>query len=665
MPTYPQAIAAAPNLVSWWKLDETSGTTAADSKGSNPGTYTGGYTLNQTGMGNAGVGVLLNGSTGYITVPTSASLEITGAFSIEALVKMTNASRSNQYTQIAGKDHSAFSSPYQNYALQAEFGGGQWLGAAIGQAGPTQTTVHANAVPVAGTWYQVVLTWDPAPAHNNLNIYVNGALDNYLGNGVDKQGTLSNAAQPWVMGAGNFGGTINSFLPGTLSNVSVANAAWSAAEVLVHYNALSGSADSDSTLAVTGGADTLVASAPLLASTAATEGADTLVGAAPVIATPSSLAATEGADTLVAAGVYAAVATFATTTADDTLVGISPDPGAAAILAGADTLVAAADSLMLADGAMTNGDDTLETIASPIMRGTLAVTAGDDVLVGAATQIAVAALGVTEGADTLVGASTQTATAALAVTEGADTLVAFGNADLAVNAVAGSIANGNDTLVAAAAPIAGATLAITEGADVLVGASGSGPGVTINSLGSGGGAGSLRYWREMSMGTAAELVACSSVLVKRLWGVPLAKAERGHSQLKGYAGLFHVPLDASLGGGFSFLFVATDDGDQVADLGKTVRIGITLKRLPPNAVLDITTGAAAELFLTATLSTTSGAVSLTSLTVPVGSLPAGLAPGDMVLCQFRRIGSDTVHDTCPGRVLLLGIDISTSAELIV
>src|SRR4051794_39973340 len=35
--------------VGYWRLDETSGTSATDSTGGRTGTYTGGYTLNQTG----------------------------------------------------------------------------------------------------------------------------------------------------------------------------------------------------------------------------------------------------------------------------------------------------------------------------------------------------------------------------------------------------------------------------------------------------------------------------------------------------------------------------------------------------------------------------------------------------------------------------------------
>ena len=71
----------ADNPVSYWRLDESSGTNAADSKGSNTGTYTNGPTLNQPGAlaGDADTAVSFDGSDDYVTVPNSARLNITSA----------------------------------------------------------------------------------------------------------------------------------------------------------------------------------------------------------------------------------------------------------------------------------------------------------------------------------------------------------------------------------------------------------------------------------------------------------------------------------------------------------------------------------------------------------------------------------------------------------
>jgi hypothetical protein len=68
-PTYVQKVVAlAPSsLIRYLTYADTSGTTAADSSGNNrAGAYVGGVTLNQTGIGDGGTGVLLDGTTGYV-----------------------------------------------------------------------------------------------------------------------------------------------------------------------------------------------------------------------------------------------------------------------------------------------------------------------------------------------------------------------------------------------------------------------------------------------------------------------------------------------------------------------------------------------------------------------------------------------------------------------
>lgn len=69
---------AADAPVAWWRLDETAGTSAADSAGTNTGTYTGGPTLNQTGLAPSDTpnrAVLFTAaSLQYVQVPHAAGL---------------------------------------------------------------------------------------------------------------------------------------------------------------------------------------------------------------------------------------------------------------------------------------------------------------------------------------------------------------------------------------------------------------------------------------------------------------------------------------------------------------------------------------------------------------------------------------------------------------
>ena len=68
----------ADSPVSYWPLDEASGTTANDLADSNNGTYTSGFTLGGAGpSSNFGGSTAFNGSTGYVTVPNATNLNIT------------------------------------------------------------------------------------------------------------------------------------------------------------------------------------------------------------------------------------------------------------------------------------------------------------------------------------------------------------------------------------------------------------------------------------------------------------------------------------------------------------------------------------------------------------------------------------------------------------
>jgi hypothetical protein len=71
--------------VAYWRLGETSGTTAVDASGHVNGTYSGGVTLGQPGAlsTDTNTAALFNGSTGVVTAPDSTALRLNGAFTIE------------------------------------------------------------------------------------------------------------------------------------------------------------------------------------------------------------------------------------------------------------------------------------------------------------------------------------------------------------------------------------------------------------------------------------------------------------------------------------------------------------------------------------------------------------------------------------------------------
>ena len=97
--------AADPSLVGWWKLDDGSGTTAADSSGNGShGTLNGTLEWVEGVLGGA---LQFDGSTGYVDIPANSNQAVInkGDFSMMAWIKTTD---------IAGT----------NYAFQQGDGGG-------------------------------------------------------------------------------------------------------------------------------------------------------------------------------------------------------------------------------------------------------------------------------------------------------------------------------------------------------------------------------------------------------------------------------------------------------------------------------------------------------------------------------------------------------------
>ena len=84
----------ADSPVGYWRLGESSGTSAADATGNgNTGTYTDSYTLAQTGdiAGDTDKAVAFSGANstgGYVAVPDVSALRFTSALTFEAWIRL-------------------------------------------------------------------------------------------------------------------------------------------------------------------------------------------------------------------------------------------------------------------------------------------------------------------------------------------------------------------------------------------------------------------------------------------------------------------------------------------------------------------------------------------------------------------------------------------------
>ena len=211
---YPGNAILADNPVAYWRFGEKSGQVAYDESGNaNHGTYNGGVTLNQTGAiaasGDSDGAILLNGTSGYVSVPTSASLAITsGAF--ELWLK----------TSAAGGEYDLINKGGSNY--QININGGILEYCVYGINCPGAASIAVND----GNYHHVVVN-----VISNLGVfYVDGVKHSSSGTAVP----ITPNSSPLNIGTVNPGG---GQFPGTIDEVAFYNYPLSPTQIANHYNA--------------------------------------------------------------------------------------------------------------------------------------------------------------------------------------------------------------------------------------------------------------------------------------------------------------------------------------------------------------------------------------------------------------------------------------------
>jgi len=210
----------APNgPVGDWRLDETTGTTAADASGDgHSGTYAGGYTLGASGAltGDADKAVTLNGTTGYVNLG-NLQVGTNSTFAVEAWVKSsTNAG------WIVNEASTTSNNPL--------------VGINIDASNAARFFVRDNAnntVAVTGTIGVTNNAWHHVVGVRNgtsYSLYVDGKAD---GNTTSSAlGTIS--LNTTTIGAGRRS-TVSGYLTGTIDEAAYYTSALDAATIARHY----------------------------------------------------------------------------------------------------------------------------------------------------------------------------------------------------------------------------------------------------------------------------------------------------------------------------------------------------------------------------------------------------------------------------------------------
>lgn len=227
--SYRNAVLGHANLVAYWRLNESAGTIATDeSDASFDGTYTGSYTLAQTGaLSDGSTGVDFVSQAGYVDLGVHAQFSPTSAFSVEAWCKPLRSFISSTNYEIFGNEY------FENYGillrLESNHASTPTAGrihARTNQLGGTSqlTTADLSAINI-GNWCHVVWTWDGT----NGRLYLNGSL--VLGPTAQTAPVVSTVTT--YIGAGR---TSPQRFNGIIDEVAFYNAALSATTITQHYS---------------------------------------------------------------------------------------------------------------------------------------------------------------------------------------------------------------------------------------------------------------------------------------------------------------------------------------------------------------------------------------------------------------------------------------------
>jgi hypothetical protein len=214
--TYPAAVKADAPL-GYWRLDDPSGTTAADAADGHPGTYLNGVLLGQGSLlaSDADTAVGLDGVNDSVRVADAPDLQLASTFSLEAWIQPTALPASGSWASVLTKSES--------YSLQ--FNGPQ-LELTVIQGGVRKRLKAPVGAVVAGQTYHVVGTYDGT----TQRLYLNGQQVASLA----LTGPASATTNPLQLGAWS---SCSEFLSGRLDEVAVYGTVLSPARVKAHYDA--------------------------------------------------------------------------------------------------------------------------------------------------------------------------------------------------------------------------------------------------------------------------------------------------------------------------------------------------------------------------------------------------------------------------------------------
>jgi hypothetical protein len=224
-----RALILADNPLVYWRLGESSGTTALDSSGnSRNATYTGSPTLGAAGAlkRDGDTAVTFAGSGQYADIADAAWMDVTsGGITVEAWVKFTT-NLSSAVHVVSRDSESGGASTSRVWALR--IGSAEQVNLLLWNTSTSLSLSGATTGLNDGNWHHIAVTYDGT----NGRVYVDGSLD---ATSSSFSGGLKDGAIAITVGRKS-GGSGNSF-PGTVDEVAFYATALSATRISAHYAA--------------------------------------------------------------------------------------------------------------------------------------------------------------------------------------------------------------------------------------------------------------------------------------------------------------------------------------------------------------------------------------------------------------------------------------------
>ena len=196
--------------VSYWKLDEGSGTIAYDSEGNNNGNIAGGKWVE----GVSGYALNFNGINQCVTVPNSEDMNFSGEITILAWAKTME----NKTSKIAQKGD------WDGHGIYQDKWNG-WKCSIRSESNSSYSINWGNGIPVFDQWYHIAMTYDG----QTMKLYINGQLMNQESVGEN----LHINSRPFSIGSDNGS---QKFFNGTIDDVRLYNTSLSQTEIQFIYN---------------------------------------------------------------------------------------------------------------------------------------------------------------------------------------------------------------------------------------------------------------------------------------------------------------------------------------------------------------------------------------------------------------------------------------------